>query len=119
VLSGILGSPEFYDHAQTLVSSGTPDERFVQALYLTLLDRTASPAELAGQVAGLGAGRSQVALSVLLSPEFRTDVVEEYYGVLLHRVASPGEVSGWVDSGLSLLDIRVAFESTPEFFANG
>jgi hypothetical protein len=119
VLSDILGGPEFHAHAQTLVSSGTPDERFVQALYQTLLGRTASPAELAGQVAGVNAGRAQVAMGFLQSAEFRTDLVEEYYRVLLHRDGSPGDVSGWVNSGLGLLDLRVAFESQPEFFANG
>src|SRR5262249_4036705 len=42
VLSRILGSTEFSDRAQTLVSGATPDQRYVQALYSVLLDRTGS-----------------------------------------------------------------------------
>ena len=38
VLSDILAVPEF--HVQTLTGAGTADERYVQALYLFLLDRT-------------------------------------------------------------------------------
>src|SRR5262249_23770677 len=32
-LDGILGSAEFYNRAQRLVRSGTPDQRYVEALY--------------------------------------------------------------------------------------
>ena len=38
---------------QTLIGAGTPDERFVQALYLLLLGRTGEASGVAGWVAGL------------------------------------------------------------------
>ena len=39
VLSQILSSSEFYARAQQLISSGSADERYVQALYQVLLNR--------------------------------------------------------------------------------
>jgi hypothetical protein len=121
VLSQILGSQEFFQRAQTLVSSGTPQERFVQALYLLVLNRTPAQSEIEGHVAELNSGASpaRVALNFLDSPEFRTDLVVEYYGTLLHRTATASEISGWVGSRLDAFEIRIGFESSPEYFANG
>src|SRR5262249_22550918 len=85
VLSMILSDPhhEFYDRAQALVSSGTPDERFVTALYGLLLDRAPGGAEAADAVTALKAlGGQAYALSVLQSQELRTDRLEGYYDVL-------------------------------------
>src|SRR5262249_39827962 len=46
MLGGFLGTPEFFNRAQTLIASGTQNERFVSALYLLLLDRTPSAGEI-------------------------------------------------------------------------
>jgi Domain of unknown function (DUF4214) len=121
VLGGILGTPEFFSHAQTLVNSGSPQERFVQGLYLLLLNRTADAGEIAGHVAELSGGQSkaQVAENFLLGLEFRTDLVAQYYSTLLHRTASADEINGWAASGMSDDTIRLMFESLPEFLANG
>jgi hypothetical protein len=43
VLSSILGSAEFFAHTQTLVASGTADERYLTALYQLLMGRTSRP----------------------------------------------------------------------------
>jgi hypothetical protein len=119
VLSQILGTPEFFNHAQQLVSSGTPQERSVQALYLLLLNRTGSMAEVDGWVSALPQrGQAGVALGILQSLEYRTDVISGYYTSLLHRPAD-GELSGWASSGLDLATVRMGFETTPEFFLNG
>src|SRR5262249_48823036 len=120
VLSRILGDTvnhEFYDRAQTLVTSGSPDERFVQALYQVLLHRTASDAEVSSHLQGtvVPARRPQVVLDFLLGQEFRRDQFEGYYNALLHRPGDAGLV-GWVASGLDLHGVRVAFESGSEFF---
>ena len=47
VLSGILGTPEFYAHAQTLGFTGTADEQYIKALYLLLLNRAGSDPDVA------------------------------------------------------------------------
>jgi hypothetical protein len=120
VLGQILGSQEFYDRAQTLVSSGTPNERYVEALYQSLLGRSASTEEVAGWVGELSLeDRSSVALGFLQSREFRTDQIQGYYNMLLHRPADPTELGGWVSSSLDLRSIRAGIEASDEFYANG
>src|SRR5262249_42182878 len=72
-LSGLLASQEFYDRAQTLITSGTADERYVQALYRVLLGRAASGGEVAASVPLLAEGRQALALRFLtgqLPPSF-------------------------------------------------
>jgi hypothetical protein len=120
VLSQVLSSSEFYSRAQTLNASGTADERYVQALYQLLLDRTPNTAEVASWVDVLPTrGRAGVALSFLHSREFRSDQFEGYYNTLLHRPDDPAGLAGWVASGLDLHAVRVGFEASGEFFRNG
>ncbi len=120
VLSGILGSTEFFNHAQTLVASGTPPERYVQALYQLLLERTGSAAEVAGWVNVLPQlGQQGVALGFLTSTEFRIDVITSYYNTLLHRAPDVAGLIGWVVSGLDVDTVRLDIESSGEFFTNG
>jgi len=120
VLGGILGSPEFFAHAQAVGGSGTPQERFVQALYLLLLNRTGSAGEVAGWVNALPqAGRQGVALQFLQSAEYRTDLTVGYYFGLLHRPPDAAGVNGWVSSGLDAGGIRIGIESSLEFYVNG
>jgi hypothetical protein len=120
VLAGILASPEFYDRAQTLVTAGSADERFVGALYGLLLGRPAGADEVAGWVGSLPAlGGAGVARSFLASAEYRLDAVGSDYGAHLHRPAEPAGQSAWASSGLDLFFIRVGIESSDEFYANG
>src|SRR5262249_43823051 len=53
VLSGILGSTEFFSRAQNMGFGGTANQNYVSALYQSLLGRTPSNTELASQVAAL------------------------------------------------------------------
>ncbi len=123
VLSQVLGDSagsEFYNRAQGLVASGTADERYVKALYLVLLNRTPSDAEVAGQVAALnGSNRQAVARSFLSGQEFRTDQFEGYYDVLLHRPPDSDGLNGWVFSNIDMRSVRLGFEASSEFFTNG
>jgi hypothetical protein len=120
VLSSILSSPEFFSHAQTLVASGTTQERYVQALYQLLLGRTGGTAEVAGWVGALPQlGESGVAVNIVESQECRTDLVEGYYNGLLHRPADLTGLQNWVFSGEDALTIRIGIEASAEFFTNG
>jgi hypothetical protein len=137
VIAGIAGSAEYQ-------GMNSPDLPFVGSLYFNLLGRDGSAGEAqfwAGQLPALGA--AGVAEGFVDSAEFRTAVVQQLYGApsalttlgqaravfslfpnLLHRrgdsaVADPTGVSGWVNSGLSLGTIQLAFLSGPEFFSNG
>jgi hypothetical protein len=120
VLSQILASPEFYNRAQTLGHFGSADQNYVQALYRVLLGRTASDAEAASWVVTLPQqGRQGVALGFLTSVEYRTDLVQSYYNVLLHRPPDAPGLAFWVGIGEDGLDTRIGFEASPEFFTNG
>jgi hypothetical protein len=120
VLSQILASPEFYGRAQTLVAAGSADQRYVQALYQVLLNRTASNAEAAGWVTALPTlGRQGVALGLLSSTEFQRAQFEGYYNALLHRSDDPAGFTAWVTANLDMALARILFESSPEYFVAG
>jgi hypothetical protein len=121
VTAGILSSPEFAAHANALIGGATADANFVQALYKLLLNRTGSSSEVNAWLGALPNGRAFVALGFLASPEYRTDVVTQFYGTLVDRSTAPAarEVAGWVNSGLDILAIDVGFASSPEYFLNG
>jgi hypothetical protein len=127
VLSNLLGDPghEFFNRAQVLVNSGTPQERYVQALYMLLLNRTGSGTEISTGVNAIAqVGLIGVALQIQQTGEYRTMVVGGYYNILLHRPAGvysdPGGLAAWVSvSNEDLYSIRTNFEGAMEFFANG
>jgi hypothetical protein len=122
VLSAILSDPghEFYNRAQTLVASGTADQRFVQALYQVLLDRPADANETAGWVGQLPqGGLAGVALGIVQSEEYRLDTVAQDYVVLVRRSASPAELFALAFSNVDTATLRIDLESSAEFFANG
>jgi hypothetical protein len=119
VLSQILASSEFYARAQTLVSSGSADERYVEAMYQVLLGRTGSASEVAGWVqAPSSIGAQGAAQAFLSGTEYRTDLADSYYNALLHRPPDSA-LADWVLSRLDAGEMRVGFESSGEFFANG
>jgi hypothetical protein len=135
VINVMTSSPEY---AQRFAA----DAVFAQALYMELLGRPGSNAEVAGWVKLLetpaamgGLTRSMVVSGFLASGEFRGDVVRQLYGVptvgghgvaglfpnLLHRVAAPSaaEVNGWVNSGMDLLTVEASIAGSGEFFTGG
>jgi hypothetical protein len=148
VIAGIAGSPEFFDRATQLASTGSADQRFVIALYHLVLGRQADPsaAEVAGWVVALpGLGRAGVVQGLLASAEFRSQAVTAMYFAdvsvastpafpsipaqwvgstladWLHRSSAPSavEVNGWVNSGLDVLTIEASLATSTEFFSNG
>jgi hypothetical protein len=72
-----------------------------------------------------------VAIEILGSTEFRSDVVTQLYTstpvvtnlyvTLLDRVKLPlaGEVSGWANTNLDLLSIEALFAGSTEYFLGG
>jgi hypothetical protein len=101
VLTQFLASAEFYSLAQKLVSSGTPDERFIQAMYQLVLNRLASSSEVSQWVNALPTlGRAGVAAAFVESAEFRTEMVSAFYNTVLQRDPDATGLSAWVSSGL-------------------
>jgi len=119
VLSILLGSAEFYNRAQTLIASGTAQQRFVQALFQVLLYRTGSAADVQAWVNLMATVSTQgIAADFLATAEFRQNQFEGYYDSLLHRPSDPG-LAGWVNLGQDIDTVRIGFESTGEFYTNG
>lgn len=116
VLATILATPAFYNRAQALVSSGTPDERWVQAMYQLLLGRPAPAADVDGWVSQIPTlGRAGVAFQFLESNEFRADMITAFYGAFLSRSPDAGGLGGWVTSGIDLMHVREGFAASDEF----
>jgi hypothetical protein len=114
----ILGSNEFAIRTNSQGSG----EKYIESLFTLLLGRSPTPSELQSVLAILSTeDRTTLALGFLSSAEYRADTISQYYVGLLHRMSLPSvqEIGGWVASGLGLTDIRVALESSMEFFLNG
>ncbi|VTR95831.1 Uncultured bacterium genome assembly Metasoil_fosmids_resub OS=uncultured bacterium PE=4 SV=1: DUF4214: DUF4214: DUF4214 [Gemmata massiliana] len=119
VVKGFLTSSEYQSaHADT--------DSFVRELYLDVLGRSASDAELAPWRAKIAAGasRAQIADQFLHSEEAVRLAVSGFYSAYLHRAADAGSDS-WViplrNSTTTLGQVAVGILSDPssEFFNNG
>jgi hypothetical protein len=120
VLGGILSSQEFQQHAAALFSTGTAQQKLVDALYALLLGRTAASAEVTTWLGvWQSAGLAAVIQGFLHSSEFRTDAVTGFYASLLHRPADQAGLQAWVSSNLGVAGIRMGIEASREFFAAG
>jgi hypothetical protein len=116
VLAGILSSGEFYARAQTLISSGTADQRWIAAMYQVLLGRMASSAEISDWTTILtSSDRQTVSLAFLESAEFRIDTITAFYANLLGRAPDAPGLNAWVMSGIDMEHVREGFEASAEF----
>ena len=110
VEAGFLTSPEYLGHIDT---------DFVQSLYINLLGRTGSAAELAGWNNNIQTlGLVGIANGFLSSAEYRGDNVRVDYVSFLNRTPSATEVSNFANSPLGLLSIEAIILGSPECFAN-
>jgi hypothetical protein len=111
VQAAFLSSPEFVSHANT---------DYVQALYLHVLHRTGSAAELATWNNVLPVvGLSGVAAGFTSSLENRQNAITSYYESLLHREPSAAELATWAKVPGDLLTLEAAILASSEFFMNG
>ncbi|HEV3079111.1 MAG TPA: DUF4214 domain-containing protein [Gemmataceae bacterium] len=110
VEAGFITSPEYLSNIDT---------DFVQSLYINLLGRTGSAAELAPWNNGIQAlGLAGIGNAFLTSQEYRADNVTADFATFLHRPPSPTEISQYAGSATDLLGIEAAILSTPECFSN-
>jgi hypothetical protein len=110
VEAGFITSPEYLSHIDT---------DFVQSLYINLLGRTGSAAELAlwnNSIQTLGL--AGIASAFLTSQEYRGDNVAADFQLFLHRSPSPAETSAFVGMSADLLGIEAAILSSQECFSN-
>jgi hypothetical protein len=115
VLGALLGTAEFYDAASARYASGTPDERYIRALYEVVLGRPASESEVSGWLGSLTTlGRTGVATFLLRSQEYRSQQIEQMFQSYWGREGSPAEVAAWAASPLDLKTLRREFEALRE-----
>jgi subtilisin-like proprotein convertase family protein len=123
VLAAFLTTGEYFNHTPALlgISDAPSNQTFVRALFSQLLHRGPNDFELNGfSSASAVLGRQAVAGAILVSAEYRGDVVRGYYLSLLQRPTAPSEqeVDSWVFAPLWDTMIRAGFESSAEFFAH-
>src|SRR5262249_4078285 len=118
-VQAFLASTEFFNRSQQLFNTGNGDQKFAQAMYQVVLNRSGSTLEVSSWTVATGLlGRATVAAGFVASPEFRTNAITALYISILHRNPDDAGLAGWSASSFSLHDIRVAFLSSPEALAS-
>jgi hypothetical protein len=115
--AAILGSPEYFS------LNGSANNSFLNALYLDLLNRSIDPTALSAYNTLLtgGATRTDVALNVQTSDEWRGDIVNAYYQQFLHRPADPtglAQFKNLLSIGGTEQDVIANLIGSPEYFNN-
>jgi hypothetical protein len=99
------------------------DAAFVASLYESVLRRSPQGGVAAWVDLLPSLTRSGVAAGFVLSTEYRTTQVTNLFYDLLKRTPAaaptPQQVAAWVNTGLDLLSLRVAFAGSAEFFVIG
>jgi hypothetical protein len=109
VLLAFLTTREFTERAQSLGATGTPDEKYLQALYTLLLDRPPLTDELETWLQGPTLDRQRAASALVYSQEFRQAQIGNLFQENFQREATPAEVAAWANSPFDLLTIRTFF----------
>jgi len=114
----IAGSPEYFQDR-----AGSTNDGFLTALYQDALGR---PVDASGQAAfdqalTAGLSRTQAALLLFQSQEYRTDLVQSLYQQFLHRAADPGGLSAMLSAlqnGASDAQVVAVLVGSDEYFAH-
>jgi subtilisin-like proprotein convertase family protein len=115
VIANIVGSTEYFQN------HGSTNLGFLQAAFNDILGRALDSSGQTYFLNQLAAGvtRATVALELLTSGEYRTNLVNGFYTNLLGRSASSTEVAGWVAAlagGETDEQVINAFLTTNEYF---
>lgn len=121
LLARTLAGPAFLQVARARLPakllSGDEGEQYIRALTLALLARPAGAGEVqVRQIVLMYQGKEEVARQVLAGGEYRTALVRSFYADLLGRLPATQEVAACVGTGWGRYHLRLAVESSPEFF---
>ncbi len=110
----LVASDEFFQEA------GGTNQSWIDAAYLSLFERSADPGGESFWLAALtqGESRSQVALSIVTSPEHENLVVQADYSHFLGRSGGGSEIGYWVrqmNQGLSDEDLITSLVTSDEY----
>jgi PKD repeat protein len=100
------------------------DKLFLGQLFESLLGRSPTDAESAnwlGQLENNVLTRSQVALDLIASQEYQTDLVNVLYPAILHRTADTAGLNAWVtflSQGGTQEQVQADLLGSGEFFTN-
>jgi streptogramin lyase len=114
--AGFIGAPEY------IASHGGAGAGWVRGMYLDLLNRTPSDAEVNGWLLAIQNGETEtaVAYGFAASPEREGIRVQADYQKYLGRAASAAEVNGWIAAfeshSYTNEDVIAGFVGSPEFF---
>jgi sugar lactone lactonase YvrE len=117
VVANLVGSGEYF------AKNGGTNLSFLQAAYLNILGRALDPLgqkAFLGQLAA-GVSRGAVAMELLSSGEYRTNLVAGYYSTYLGRTASSADIAAWVGNlanGMRDETVISYFVSSREYFQN-
>jgi uncharacterized protein (TIGR03118 family) len=100
--------------------TGSANERFIDLIYQTLLNRQADATGLAfwNNLLDQGATRSQVVQQIETSDEFHGVEVQKAYQQFLHRAADPAGVAFWTNflkQGNTVEQMEAGIISSPEY----
>jgi hypothetical protein len=112
----IAGSAEYFQDR-----AGSSNDGFLSALYQDALGRAVDASGQAAfdQALAAGLSRTQAALLLFQSQEYRTDLVQSLYQQFLHRAADPGGLSAFVSAlqnGASDAQVVAALMGSAEYF---
>ena len=108
---------------EALEARTTPSSSaYVRGLYLNLLGRDAAPEEVSAWVTTLNrtGDPAQVAQGIAGSTEFQTNLVRLNYAALLGRAPAPAELDAWLgqlQGGLSEAGLQTAVLASAEYLA--
>jgi hypothetical protein len=117
VIAILVGSGEYF------TKNGGTNLSFLQAAYLNILGRALDPLGqkvFLGQLAA-GVSRGAVAMELLTSGEYRTNLIVGYYSKYLGRTASSTDIAAWVGNlanGMRDESVISYFVSSQEYFQN-
>jgi hypothetical protein len=103
-----------------VVPTASPNALYVNQLYIDLLHRPAEPGAQTfwSGLMSTGVSSKQIALDIMMSVEFRDDMVQHLYKKELHRSADPTGLADWSAAlqTQSIEQVEAGILGSPEFF---
>lgn len=118
VLAAMVSSSEYF------TKNGSTNDGYIRALYIDLIGRRASEAEVDSWVGLLNsesATRLAIAYDFLSGEEYRLNLINEWFWRFLRRQADPQGTRHWLDqmkSGKTQEFIQASLISTKEYFGS-
>jgi hypothetical protein len=116
-VSGTSHATTSVNAANAATAANAANTAYVQALFEEALHHPPQPNQLAAFTTALNNGMSRVAVAktIVASPEFRTNVINQYYSKFLGR--SDASATRFANSTAPFAQIAKSILSSPEYYA--